>query len=108
MLRNAASMWNTGIEIGLTANIRNSKDISWVSAINYSSMKNEVTSLAADFYSLTGAFVGCTNTAIVDNHLEHSVQLVGYAIIKQLRTLKQQKILKIEERTMFLQRNGSI
>lgn len=69
VLKNAASMWNKGYEIGLTANILNTANLSWVSAINYSAQDNEVTSLAADFYSLTGAFVGNTNTAIVGQRL---------------------------------------
>lgn len=69
MLKNAAAMWNKGYEIGLTANLIKSEALTWVSAINYTAQTNEVTHLEADFYGLTGAFVGCVNTAIVGERL---------------------------------------
>jgi hypothetical protein len=69
MLKNAAAMWNKGFEIGLTANLIKSQNLSWVSAINYTAQQNEVTALDADYYSLTGAFTGCINTAIVGERL---------------------------------------
>jgi len=69
MLRNAAAMWNKGIELGITANLFNTPNFSWVTAVNYTTQDNEVTSLAADFYDLTGAFTGCINVAHVGDRL---------------------------------------
>lgn len=69
MLSNAGSMWNEGIEIGITANPINTKDFNWVTAFNYTRSYNLVTSLKAQFYTLTGGFVGAVNSASVGRPL---------------------------------------
>lgn len=43
--QNIATMTNTGIELSLSGNIMRSKDFSWDFNINYTTVKNEVTSL---------------------------------------------------------------
>lgn len=84
MLKNAASMWNKGFEIGLTANLLSTPNLTWVSAINYTSQTNEVTSLAADFYDLTGGFTGNLNAAVVGKQLGvfHTYGWLRYDAVK--------------------------
>jgi hypothetical protein len=69
VLKNAATMWNKGFEIGLTAHLLNTSYLSWVTALNYTRQINEVTSLEADFYDLTGGFTGTLNSASVGRQL---------------------------------------
>ncbi|MDQ3142518.1 MAG: SusC/RagA family TonB-linked outer membrane protein [Bacteroidota bacterium] len=47
---NVGSMYNEGIEIALNATIVNKKSFKWVSAFNFSTLKNKVTSLISDVY----------------------------------------------------------
>ncbi len=64
MLKNGGAMWNKGFEIGLTARPFSTSDFSWVTRLNYTATTNEVTRLDADFYTLTGGFVGILNSAV--------------------------------------------
>lgn len=64
MLKNGGAMWNKGFEIGLTARLFGTDDFSWVTRLNYTTTSNEVTRLDAEFYTLTGGFVGILNSAV--------------------------------------------
>ncbi len=78
-MKNAAEMWNKGIEVTLKANVLNSENISWNSSLNYTKYSNEVTKLQVkpdgfpatgdEFYSLNGGFTGITNVAMVGQPL---------------------------------------
>ncbi|MEN6510331.1 MAG: SusC/RagA family TonB-linked outer membrane protein [Chloroherpetonaceae bacterium] len=64
-LKNGAAMWNEGIELGITANPIRTKTVNWVTALNYTRNYNLVTSLDAQYYDITGGFVGALNDAVV-------------------------------------------
>jgi len=63
-LQNGAAMWNEGFELGITANPVKTKNVNWVTALNYTRNYNLVTSINADYYEITGGFVGALNTAM--------------------------------------------
>jgi len=46
ILSNVGSMYNRGIELGLTATLANSEDFQWKASFNYTHVKNKVTALA--------------------------------------------------------------
>lgn len=46
ILSNVGSMYNRGIELGLSATIANSEDFQWKASFNYTHVKNKVTALA--------------------------------------------------------------
>lgn len=46
ILSNVGSMYNRGIELGLTATIANSENFQWKASFNYTHVKNKVTALA--------------------------------------------------------------
>lgn len=57
ILQNVGSMYNQGIELGLTASILEKGKFKWNSNLNYTNVKNEVTALAqgnADIAGVTG------------------------------------------------------
>ena len=78
-LKNAAEMWNRGIEITLRATPLNNPTITWSTSLNYTKYENEVTKLQVkpegfaatgnEFYSLNGGFTGITNVAMVGKAL---------------------------------------
>ena len=47
---NVGSMYNRGIELGINALITNYRDFKWNTNFNFSTLKNEVTSLVSDVY----------------------------------------------------------
>lgn len=63
-LENGGAMWNKGYEIGLTARLFSTDDLNWVTRLNFTTTTNEVTRLDAEFYTLTGGFVGLLNSAV--------------------------------------------
>jgi len=75
-LRNAAEMWNEGIELSLKANPISTFDFNWVTTLNYSHNRNKVTKMIispvqkpTDVITLGGGFVGIQNVAMVGHPL---------------------------------------
>ncbi|MGE5478910.1 MAG: SusC/RagA family TonB-linked outer membrane protein [Chloroflexota bacterium] len=78
-LRNAAQMWNKGIELALHISPVVGENFSWTNTINYSTIWNEVTKLTIkpaglpttgdEYIALSGGFVGINNVAMVGKPL---------------------------------------
>lgn len=75
-LRNAAEMWNEGLEFSLKANPISLFDFNWVTTFNYSHNRNKVTKMIispvqkpTDVITLGGGFVGIQNVAMVGHPL---------------------------------------
>ncbi len=78
-LRNAAAMWNRGVEIGLKSTPISNETIVWTTMINYSQNENEITKLhikpegfastGREYIGLGGGFVGINNVAMVGKPL---------------------------------------
>lgn len=78
-LRNAAEMWNKGIEVSIRATPISTPDVAWSTSFNYTKYWNEVTKLKIkpdgfpvtgdEFYNLNGGFTGMNNVAIVGQPL---------------------------------------
>lgn len=69
-VRNAAAMWNEGVELSIKAIPFRTEDFMWSTALNYSRNYNLLTQLeGADFYNISGGFVGTLNSAIVGRPL---------------------------------------
>jgi TonB-linked SusC/RagA family outer membrane protein len=72
ILSNVGSMYNRGIEIGLSAKVIDKEGFSWNTTINYSHVKNKVTALAGG----NADIIGYTHTSANSNN----VTRVGYSI----------------------------
>lgn len=72
ILTNVGSMYNRGFELGINFNIIESKDFSWNTSFNFTSIKNRVTALAGNNEDI----VGYTHTTANANN----VTRVGYSV----------------------------
>ncbi|MDQ1265770.1 MAG: TonB-dependent starch-binding outer membrane protein SusC [Bacteroidota bacterium] len=85
-LRNAAEMYNEGIELSLRATPYQSPDLTWTTMVNYSTNRNMVTKLdispqptGREYISITGGFTGIFNVAMKDQPLG---VFMGYGWLK--------------------------
>lgn len=97
--QNVGSMYNRGLEIGLNAEIINNRRFSWVAAINYTALKNRVTSLGDD----NTPIIGTTHTASETNN----ITAVGYSV-GSLYGAKTVGINPENGRRIFVNRNGEL
>lgn len=72
ILTNVGSMYNRGIELGINANLIQTRDFSWDASFNFTRIKNEVTALAGGNEDI----IGYTHTSANSNN----VTRVGYSV----------------------------
>ncbi|MET1056330.1 MAG: TonB-dependent receptor [Pedobacter sp.] len=72
ILTNVGSMYNRGIELGLSGTVLNTKDFSWKASLNYTHVKNKVTALAEG----NSDIIGYTQTTTEANN----VTRIGYSV----------------------------
>jgi hypothetical protein len=93
---NIGSMYNTGFEVSLTSYNLAKADFSWTTTLNFSTMKNEVTSLAPGVTEI----VGITSSLETTNRT-----LVGYPI-GNIFGIETRGVDPITGRRVFVNANG--
>jgi len=97
ILMNVGSMYNQGFELGINANVLNRGKLSWNTTLNYTSIKNKVTELAAG----NSDIIGTTSTAAEATNITR----VGYSV-GSLYGAKTNGVNPATGQRVFINKNG--